>query len=193
MYNTIYMDERVSLTPKEMNLLSSVDSINELIQHKLREIHEEKCNANGYVRPDSIKLLGRSMGVAENGRFTGNFIFDCKFSCEVLYPTVGLKLKANVIKMNKMGAYAVFDEAIRILLPRDLHIANEVFDSVKEGDVVEVQIDRSRFQAKDPFIMAVGRLVDESAGSATAAKADAAETMLNSLANAAANSEEILA
>jgi hypothetical protein len=184
------MDERVSLTPSEMNLLTSVESINELIEHKLREIHEEKCNANGYVRPDSIKLLGRSMGVAENGRFTGNFIFDCKFSCQVLFPTVGSKLKVNVIKMNKMGAYAVFEEAIRILLPRDLHLKNETFDTIKEGDVVEVQIDRSRFQAKDPFIMAVGRLVEDSSSDASG-PSDQADIVLNAL--IAPTDEEVLA
>jgi hypothetical protein len=161
MYNTIYMDERVSMTPAEMNLLTSVDSINELLEHKLREIHEEKCNANGYVRPDSIKLLGRSMGVAENGRFTGNFVYDCKFKCDVLYPTVGLKIGVDVIKVNQMGAYAIYEEAIRVLLPRDFHLGNQAFDALKEGDKVQVVLDRSRFQAKDPFIMAVGHLITD--------------------------------
>ncbi len=161
MYNTIYMDERVSLTPTEINLITSVESIKDLLEHKLREIHEEKCNANGYVRPDSIKLLGRSMGVAENGRFTGNFVYDCKFKCDVLFPTVGLKMLVDVIKVNQMGAYAIYEEAIRVLLPRDFHIGNDVFDALKEGDKVQVVLDRSRFQAKDPFIMAVGRLVTE--------------------------------
>ena len=161
MYNTIYMDERVSLTPSEMNLLTSVDSISELLEQKLREIHEEKCNANGYVRPDSIRLLGRSMGVAENGRFTGNFVYDSKFKCDVLFPTVGLEMVANIIKVNEMGAYAVYEEAIRVLLPRDFHLGNEAFDALKEGDKVKVVLDRSRFQTKDPFIMAVGHLVQD--------------------------------
>ena len=149
------------MTPAEMNLLTSVDSINELLEHKLREIHEEKCNANGYVRPDSIKLLGRSMGVAENGRFTGNFVYDCKFKCDVFYPTVGLKIGVDVIKVNQMGAYAIYEEAIRVLLPRDFHLGNQAFDALKEGDKVQVVLDRSRFQAKDPFIMAVGHLITD--------------------------------
>jgi hypothetical protein len=154
----MYLDERVALTPADMNLLTDRDSIKSMLENRLRELHEGKCNANGFVRPGSLKLLGRSMGAAENARYTGNLIFDCKIACDVLYPTVGSLLKARVIKVNRMGAYAVYEDAIRILLPRDLHIGDEAFDAIQEGDVVDVKLDRSRFQSKDVFIMAVGRL-----------------------------------
>ncbi len=154
----MYMDERVALSPAELNILTGQDSVQSMLENKLREMHEGKCNANGFVRPGSLKLLGRSMGAAENGRFTGNLLYDCKIACEILYPTVGDVLKASVIKVNRMGAYAVFEDAIRILLPRDLHIGSEEFDGIKEGDTVDVRLDRSRFQTNDAFIMAVGRL-----------------------------------
>ncbi len=162
-YQTMYVDERVSLSPSEMNLVTDAASIQSILETKLRESHEGKCNANGFVRPGSLKLLARSMGAAENGRFTGNLIFDCKLSCEILYPTAGYVLKARVIKVNRMGAYAIFDDAIRILLPRDLHIGVDAFDKIQEGNTISVVIDRSRFQTNDPFIMAVGRMEDVSA------------------------------
>ena len=155
----MYLDERVTLSATEMNLIVSQESIKDIIETKLREMHEGKCNSNGFVRPGSLKLLARSMGVAENGRFTGNILYDSKISCQVLFPTVESELNVSIIKVNRMGAYAVFDEAIRILLPRDLHIGSTEFDALKEGDTVKVVMDRSRFQAKDAFIMAVGHLV----------------------------------
>jgi hypothetical protein len=158
LFNTMYMDARVALTPAEMNIITSQESIQSMLETKLREVHEGKCNANGFVKPGSLKLLGRSMGIAENGRFTGNLLFDCKISCDVLHPVAGVTLKANVIKVNRMGAYAVYEDAIRILLPRDLHIGSEEFDGIKEGDAVHLKLDRSRFQTNDAFIMAVGRL-----------------------------------
>lgn len=154
----MYIDARISLTPAEMNIIVSQESIQSMLETKLREIHEGKCNANGFVKPGSLKLLGRSMGAAENGRFTGNLLYDCKISCDILHPVAGMTLKANVIKVNRMGAYAIYEDAIRILLARDLHIGSEAFDTVKEGDVVDVKLDRSRFQTNDAFIMAVGRL-----------------------------------
>lgn len=158
MFHTVFLDERIALTPNELNIVVSPDGARDIIITKLREKHEGKCNANGYIRPGSIQLLGRSMGIAENGRFTGNLLYDCKLKCDILYPTAGIKMDAHVIKVNKMGAYAVYEQAIRILLPRDLHIGDVDFDSIKEGDMVNVSIERSRFQANDPFIMAVGKL-----------------------------------
>ncbi len=161
MYTTIYLDERIALTPKELNIIRSTDEIKEVIETKLKEIHEGKCNANGYIRPGSIKLLAKSMGVAENGKFTGNLVFDCKFSCEILYPTGGLEIDVMVVKVNKMGAYAVFEEAIRVLLPRDLHLGNEEFDALTESKTVRIKLIRGRFQSKDTFIMAVGKLISQ--------------------------------
>ena len=158
MFQTMYMDARVALTPAEINIITGQDSIQSMLETKLREVHEGKCNANGFVKPGSLKLLGRSMGAAENGRFTGNLLYDCKVACDILHPAAGAVLKANVIKVNRMGAYAVFEDAIRILLPRDLHVGSEAFDRIQEGDTVEVKLDRSRFQTNDAFIMAVGRL-----------------------------------
>lgn len=167
MYTTIYLDERVALTPTELNIVQDKDDIRNMIETKLREIHEGKCNSNGFIRPGSIKLLARSMGVAENGKFTGNMVFDCKFSCDVLYPTAGSVFEAMVIKVNKMGVYAVIEDAIRILLPRDLHVGSAEFDAIETGARIRTRLERSRFQTKDNFIMAVGKL-DSATGEAAA-------------------------
>lgn len=161
MYQTVYLDERIAITPNELNIIRHPDEIKTVIETKLKEIHEGKCNANGYIRPGSIKLIGRSMGVAENGKFTGNLVFDCKFSCEIMFPTADMELDVMIVKVNKMGAYGVFEEAIRVLLPRDLHLGSEVFDSLQESKTVRIRLIRSRFQSKDTFIMAVGKLLSE--------------------------------
>ena len=159
MYNSVYLDERVALTPVEISAIASVESVQEMLTKKLQAKHEGKCNANGYVKPGSLTILGRSMGVAENGRFTGNLLYDCKVKCDVFYPIGGAEIEAVVIKVNKMGAYVHYDEAIRILLPRDLHVGNVEFDGIEEGKPVRVRLDRSRFQANDPYIMGVGVLL----------------------------------
>jgi hypothetical protein len=37
-----------------------------------------------------------------------------------------------------------------------LHIGDEVFDSVQVGEMVKVEIKKSRFQVNDPYILSVG-------------------------------------
>jgi len=159
MFHTVYLDERVSLGASELNMIRTTDAVKDILTTKLRERHEGKCNANGHIRPGSIDLLARSMGVAENGQFTGSLLYDCKYKCEVLYPTAGTEIDVLVMKVNDMGAYAVFEEAIRVLLPKDTHTGNKEFHDIKEGDTVKVKLERSRFQTNDPFIMAVGTLI----------------------------------
>jgi hypothetical protein len=163
MYHTIYLDERIALTPSEMNLVQKTDDVKDLLVTKLKERHESKCNSNGYVKPNSIDLVARSAGAAENGRYTGNFVYDCKMKCDVLYPQGGMVMNVLVIKVTKMGVYAVFEEAIRILIPRDIHIGNTEFDNIKEGDIITVRLERSEIKTNAPFIMAVGKLISVSA------------------------------
>jgi len=158
MYRTVYLDDRMAVSPSELNQLKSADDFQELLLSKLRERMEGKCNANGYVRPGSIEILDRTIGECENGRFTGNLLYDCKIKCDVLFPTADSIVDAFVIKVTKMGAWTVYQEAMRILLPRDLHIGSKEFDEIKEGETVKVNIQRSRFQTNDPYIMAVGKL-----------------------------------
>lgn len=193
MYHTVYLDQRISITPTEINMISSPESVKEILTTKLKEKYERKCTANGYVRPDSIEILARSMGVAENGRFTGNLLYDCKIKCDVLYPTAGSSIPAMVIKVNKMGAYAHFDDAIRVLLPRDMHVGIREFDDIREGDIVQVRLERSRFQANDPFISAVGTLELSAAKEATAAAAANLPALVSGVAggaNVVANNAE---
>ena len=162
MFHTVYLDERISVSPSELNMVRTADAIKDILTTKLREKHEGKCNANGHIRPGSVELLARSMGLAENGQFTGHLLYDIKYKCSVLYPTAGTVIRALVIKVNKMGAYAVFEEAVRVLLPRDTHLGNTEFDNIKEGSTVRVRLERSRFQTNDPFIMAIGAFVEDS-------------------------------
>jgi hypothetical protein len=42
------------------------------------------------------------------------------------------------------------------MVPRDLHLGDDEFDSLKVGDRIKVEIQKSRFQLRDPFIVSVG-------------------------------------
>jgi hypothetical protein len=42
------------------------------------------------------------------------------------------------------------------MVPRDLHLGDEEFDQLKVGESIRVEIQKSRFQLRDPFIVSVG-------------------------------------
>jgi hypothetical protein len=51
------------------------------------------------------------------------------------------------------------EDAIRVIIPRDLHIGDENFEKIEIGERVKVQIKKSRFQINDPYILSVGVLL----------------------------------
>ena len=176
MYQTIFVDKRVEITPRELSDARTSDHIRDILVTKLKEQEEGKCNAEGYIKPGSVQLLRRSMGSAENGKFTGNWIYDCKMRCDILKPVsydpkdpdeATSTLTVRVIDLNKAGVIAVFEEAIRVLLPRDLHVGIPEFEALKINDTVRVRMSRHTFQTNDPFIAAIGELALSSSSSAS--------------------------
>jgi DNA-directed RNA polymerase subunit E'/Rpb7 len=118
----------------------------------------------------------------ERGRFTGSILYYIQAEAEVLNPPEGEVIDGIVIRKNKMGMYVSYNvkegdseaEAIRIIVPRDLHIGDEEFEKVEIGERVKVQIKKSRFQINDPYILSVGMFLS-STGKGVAPIVEAAE------------------
>lgn len=159
-YKPVYLDQRVTLSPAEFR--EAAADIDAHLVKKMRKGLEGVCCTHGYVRPGSTQILARSMGQAEHCRFTGDFLFQCKVKVMCLLPEAGQIVDAQVLKVNKLGAYALvvddgrLQEAMRILVPRDLHVGNKEFDALAPEQIVRIKLLRSRFQANDAFIQAVG-------------------------------------
>lgn len=154
MESEAFFQEKVYLTPKDLrNSIYSVDSI---LINKLKDRLEQRCSPHGYVLPGTLELLTRSAGMVDSGRFSGDWAFLIKAKGRVLHPPEGTSVDVEVLKNNKMGIYAVYENAIRIMVPRDLHLGDEEFDQLKVGEKINVEIQKSRFQLRDPFIVSVG-------------------------------------
>lgn len=160
LFKSVFMDQRVTVTPAEFR--EAAADLDAHLVRKLRKKLEGQCCAHGYVRPGSTQIMARSMGQAEHSRFTGDFIFHCKVRVACFLPYADQVVDGRVLKNNKLGIYALIvdegrmREAIRILLPRDLHVGNAEFDGLEAGQGIRIRILRSRFQVNDAFIQAVG-------------------------------------
>lgn len=160
LFKPVFLDQRVALKPTEFQ--EAAADIDAYLVAKIRKDLEGQCCTHGYVRPGSTQILARSMGQAEHGRFTGDFLYHCKIKVQCLLPNADQIVEGRILKMNKLGGYALIvdegrlREAMRILLPRDLHLGNAAFDALEVGQGVRIRLLRSRFQAKDAFIQSVG-------------------------------------
>jgi DNA-directed RNA polymerase subunit E'/Rpb7 len=155
LYDRITFEEKVILKPSELG----AGKIDETLLNRVRDRLEGKCCVDGFVKPGSMSIKSKSMGHAAHARFTGDFVYILKLGAEVLNPPQDTEVDVEVIKTNVMGVYTLFDNAMRVLLPQDLHRDMPDIQDVKEGDRVRVKIVGVHYEVNDPQILAVGRLV----------------------------------
>lgn len=155
METIVVFEQKIALSPLEFNQLRE-KKLDDILLKKFAEENESQCSVHGWVIPDTLKILSRSMLQVEGGRFTGDMVSWVQVEGKVIYPVDGQRLVGYVLKKNKMGMFVMYQQAIQIMVPRDLHIGNEEFDSVAIGEQVEIELKKSRFQVKDKTILSVG-------------------------------------
>lgn len=191
-------EDRIPLTPKDLNRLAETP-VEDILLEKLRAKLEGRCARHGFVVPGSLRIVSRSMGHVEMGRFTGDAVYQVQSQGMVLNPADGTVLIGEVLKKNKMGIYVEYRDAIHVILPRDLHRGNNIFEELSIGQSIQLEIKKSMFQVNDPFIKCVGLLVDVPASTPTPAPVsqepiggdeDAERAEVDTLVAAAAAAEE---
>ena len=155
MESTAFFETKISVAPKDLNTLGT-KTVDEILLGKIQAKLEKKCSTHGFVLPGTLKLLSRSMGYFEAARFTGEVVYYVKAEGRVLYPVDGAEVVGEVIRKNKMGMYVNYRDAVRIHVPRDLHLWNEEYEEVGLGEKVRVALKKSKFQVNDTFILATG-------------------------------------
>jgi len=184
-------EEKVALSPKDMT--NEVLSFDDILMRKMRRQIEGKCTKHGFLIPNSLKLLSRSYGYMEKGTFTADCMYYIKAQGRVYNPPNGTVVEGEVVRKSKAGLYIVIENAVHVMVVRDLHIGNKEFDSVELGDRIRVEIKKSRFQINDPHILSIGQFltrIGEVAPTAATATASAGAELEDEVAAAAEEAVE---
>ena len=182
-------EEKVSLSAKDM--VGEILSFDDILIRKMRKQIEGKCTKHGFLIPGSLKLLSRSYGYMEKGTFTADSMYYMKAQGRVYNPPNGTVVEGVVMRKSKAGLYIIIENAVHVMVVRDLHIGNREFDAVELGDTIRVEIKKSRFQINDLHILSIGQfLTVVSTGTIAAAAAEATELGASASASASASAEE---
>jgi DNA-directed RNA polymerase subunit E'/Rpb7 len=122
---------------------------------QLKSNFEGKCSSEGYVQPQSITILSYSMG--RSNYVKGGVDYEVSFQADVCFPHPGQVFKAPVTLRSKIGIHADL-QPLKILIPRDLHIGNDEFDSVELNQDIEFEVADATFKQQDKDIIVIGRL-----------------------------------
>jgi DNA-directed RNA polymerase subunit E'/Rpb7 len=158
-FNTNILNTSIQLFPGEFN-----NSIDDSLLNKLKNKVEGKCDKNGYIKPNSAEIIRRSMGKVLQGHFNGSCSYKISYKVDICNPVEGMMVKVIVKNMNKMGLFCELPDIepspLTIILAKQHHLRNEVFEKVKINDVINVEIVGIKFNYNDIQISCIGRLSD---------------------------------
>ena len=153
----IKSETSVTIEPKDLN--NRIDSkIVQIIKSKV----EGKCTKEGFVKEKSVKLLNRSLGHGQASTFNGYTVFHIEYSMEICNPLEGAIMEVQALNINKMGILAGVpyqqNSPLNIMLAKQHHVDNEVFDSISVDDVFKVRVVGKRYEYGDTQISIVAVL-----------------------------------
>lgn len=160
-FQTVY--SRCLLTRKVVLPITSIGkNLKQNIEENIKVNFEGKCVVEGYVKPNSVKIITYSSGTIQRGN---SIVFEVVFECEVCYPVEGMKIQCIVKNITKAGIRAEsandVPSPVVIHIAKDHHYSVQYFSDVQEGDKINVRVIGQRFELNDKFISIIGTLVKE--------------------------------
>jgi len=135
-------------------------NIKETIEKCIAVNFEGKCIVEGFVKPNSSKIITYSSGVVQGT----NIKFEVVFECQICCPVEGMLIPCIAKNITKAGIRAESDEElpspIVVFIMRDHHYMSKYFSSINENDKIMVRVIGQRFELNDKYVSIIGEAVD---------------------------------
>ena len=135
-------------------------NILEVIEQNVSINFEGKCIVEGFVKPESTKIITYSSGIINRGI---NISFQVVFECDVCFPVEGMLISCVAKNITKAGIRADSADAVPspiiVFVAKDHNYNNELFAEIKEGDKFNVRVIGQRFELNDKYVSIIGELV----------------------------------
>jgi DNA-directed RNA polymerase subunit E'/Rpb7 len=139
-------------------------NIKELLQKKLVQVMEGKCVIEGYIKPDSVRVINYSAGQL----ISSNVQFTVVFECLLCNPVENQLVKVKALNITKAGiraeAVTKGESPLDVFIARDHNYKNKQFSTIKEDDEFTIRIIGQRYEINDPVISVLGELVKPRTG-----------------------------
>ena len=154
-YFNCVLNKKIIIEPKFLN-----KNMDEYIEKFLKKKLEGLCINEGYVKPDSIKILKKSVGMLTGSRFTGDITYDIAYTANICNPVIGNVIECNVKFINKLGILCT-NGPINIIIGRQFHTNEDELNTIKTGDLIKVEVIAKKFYLNDREIKIIAKLWNE--------------------------------
>ena len=159
-YQSLALTENINLTPADTNY-----NIDEILKKKLALKVEGRCIKEGYVKPDSVEIISRTLGHLINSNFSGTINYVIKFKADICIISNNQIVTCEIYNKDKSAAICYIGEPetspVEIYLHQQHHIGNIEYANLKKEDIIKVKIARTSYEYKDKKIIANGTLVEK--------------------------------
>lgn len=132
-------------------------NVKQIIQEKMKQTYEGKCSIEGYIKPNSIRILEYSSGLMDSNLVLFNVSFECLVCC----PVEGMKFKINVDNITKAGIRGSTGEnsPVDVFIARDHNYNNKYFNELKQNDTTMIRVIGQRYEINDPKISIIAEVI----------------------------------
>ena len=135
-------------------------TIKEIIEENIKSNFEGKCLVEGFIKPNSTKIITYSSGIIYRG---SSISFEVVFECEVCFPVEGMLISCFAKNITKAGIRAEsandVPTPVVVFIAKDHHYNISYFNEVKEGDKINVRVIGQRFELNDKYVSVIGELM----------------------------------
>lgn len=171
LYKNVILDEFIYLKAADLN-----NKIDDIILLKLQKKVEGKCIKIGYVMPNSVKIVMRSLGIINNANFDGITTYKIKYTADICNPVIGQVIQCQVGNIDKSQTICYVDtpdtastknlelsekSPIEIYLFKHHHLGNTEFAQLQKGDIINVKIGGSKWEYRDKQIISIAQYVNK--------------------------------
>ena len=132
-------------------------NLNSIFNEILKTNFEGKCTVDGYIVPESIKIITYSAGCVEGDKVS----FEIVFECSICNPREGMILNCLAKNITKAGIRAEISDKFNpliIFVARDHNYKTTKFNDIKENDELKVRVIGHRYELNDKHISVIGEI-----------------------------------
>ena len=135
-------------------------NIQETIEKFVSLNYEGKCVVEGFIKPNSCKIVTHSSGLIKGT----NIIFEVVFECQICCPVEGMLLQCVAKNITKAGIRAESSDEtpspIIVFVTRDHHYMMQYFSTIEEGTKFTARVIGQRFELNDKYVSIIAELVE---------------------------------
>lgn len=135
-------------------------NVKQFMEKKISHDIEGKCIIEGFVEPDSIKIISYSSGKLQGN----NVVFEVVIECNICSPVEGMHVQCIAKNITQAGIRAEVEKQpspVIIYVSRDHHYSMDYFNNIKEGDKINTRIIGIRYELNDSYISIMSELLEE--------------------------------